>query len=91
VRQLTLSMRPSGVRIPRATLRKIGMKDAIYLIEEPVRLEPTPYRTEDEFQTLLERFPRLLAGEQIDRVKPRRWLLVAWDIGIADGEDSSVP
>lgn len=70
------------------------MKDAIYLIkdesrEKSVRLEPTPYGTEDEFQTLLERFPELLAGEQIDRVNPRRWLLVAREIGIADGENLS--
>jgi hypothetical protein len=70
------------------------MKDAIYLIkdegsEKSVRLEPTPYETEDEFQTLLERFPELLAGEQIDRVNPRRWLLVAREIGISDGVDSS--
>jgi hypothetical protein len=70
------------------------MKDAIYLIndktgEKSMRLEPSPYTTEDEFQTLLERFPELLAGEQIDRENPRRWLLVAREIGIADAENSS--
>jgi hypothetical protein len=45
------------------------MKDAIYLIRDEsngksVRLDPAAYRTEDEFQTLLERFPELLAGEK---------------------------
>jgi len=70
------------------------LNDAIYLIndktdEKAMRLEPTPYVTEDEFQTLLERFPELLAGEQIDRVNPRRWLLVGREIGIPDSEDAS--
>jgi hypothetical protein len=70
------------------------MNDAIYLIsdsssEKSMRLEPTPYVTEDEFQALLERFPELLAGEQIDRESPRRWLLVGREIGIPDSEDLS--
>ena len=60
------------------------MNDAIFLIKDeteakPVRLTPTPYVTEEEFQTLLERFPELLAGEQIDRDNSRRWLLVGRD------------
>jgi hypothetical protein len=70
------------------------MNDAIYLINDAssktsIRLEPTPYGTEDEFQTLLERFPELLAGEQIDRDNPRRWLLVGREIGIPDSEGLS--
>jgi hypothetical protein len=94
VRWFTQGQGPYGVTMPQAALQGIRMKDAIYLIKdegnEPVRLEPTSYGTEDEFQTLLERFPQLLAGEQIDRVNPRRWLLVAREIGIADGEGSSI-
>ena len=70
------------------------MRDAIYLIKEEarersVRMEPTPYATEDEFQSLLERFPELLAGEQIDRADPRRWLLIGREVGIADGAASA--
>jgi len=70
------------------------MKDPIYLIKDDgngksVRLEATEYGTEDEFQTLLERFPELLAGEQIDRDNPRRWLLIAREIGIADREGAT--
>jgi hypothetical protein len=70
------------------------MNDAIYLINDASgemarRLEPTPYATEHEFQGLLERFPELLAGEQIDRESPRRWLLVGREIGIPDSEGLS--
>lgn len=68
------------------------LADPIYLIDKnnmAVRMEPTPYAKEEEFQEVLERFPELLAGEQIDRDNPRRWLLVAREIGIPDGEDAS--
>lgn len=33
--------------------------------------------TEDDFQALLEKYPDLIPGEQIDAVAPRRWLLVS--------------
>lgn len=65
------------------------MSDPIYLVrdnQQAIRMEPKAYATEDEFQSLLERFPELLAGEQVDRENPRRWLLVAREIGIPDGE-----
>lgn len=70
------------------------MADPIFLIPDgstanAIRLDATEYRTEDEFQTLLERFPELLAGEQIDRANPRRWLLVAREIGVADGDETA--
>ena len=65
------------------------MADPIYLIKDSqraVRMDPQPYVSEDEFQELLGRFPELLAGEQVDRENPRRWLLVAREIGIPDSE-----
>lgn len=65
------------------------MADPIYLIkddQQAIRMEPKPYDTEDEFQDMLKRFPELLAGEQIDRVDPRQWLLVAREMGVPDSE-----
>jgi hypothetical protein len=47
-------------------------------------LEERPYDTEDQLQTLLERYPDLLAGEQMDENSPRRWLLIAREMGIRD-------
>jgi len=67
------------------------MADPIYLIKDSqraVRMDPQPYVSEDEFQELLGRFPELLAGEQVDRENPRRWLLVAREIGIPDSENA---
>jgi hypothetical protein len=65
------------------------MADPIYLVKDnqtAVRMEPTPYEEEAEFQDLIVRFPELLAGEQVDREHPRRWLLVKREIGIPDSE-----
>jgi len=64
--------------------------DPIYLIKadgKPVRMESRSYDSEDEFQGLLEKYPELLAGEQVDRAAPRRWLLVGREIGVAECED----
>ena len=65
------------------------MADPIYLIKDDqpaVRMEPKAYATEKEFQGLLERHRELLAGEQIDRNAPRRWLLVAREMPVPDSE-----
>lgn len=40
-------------------------------------LKPARFSSEDGFQTLLARYPDLLAGDQIAPDNPRRWLLVA--------------
>lgn len=69
------------------------MSDPIYLIRDDnqggaIRLEAKPYAKEEEFQLLLERFPELLAGEQVEPDDPRRWLLVAREIGVPDSEES---
>lgn len=67
------------------------MADPIYLVDpggKAVAMHPTPYDSEEEFQSLLARYPELLAGEQIDRENPRRWLLVGREIGVSDEEDA---
>lgn len=66
------------------------MSGVIYLISsgELVELREQPYDSEDVLQGLLERYPNLLAGEQMDSTEPRRWLLVAREAGLPDKAES---
>lgn len=55
------------------------VKQGIFLIQDDGRLvEMTeqPYDSEDLLQKLLADYPSLLAGDQIDSSRPRRWLLI---------------
>lgn len=56
----------------------------IYLINDNglTKMQQKEFSDEDTFQKLLEDYPDLLAGEQIDKVVPRRWLLVKREMGI---------
>ncbi len=61
------------------------MTGKVYLIQSDnqlLALEEQPYANEDMLQTLLEQYPDLLAGDQIDPATPRRWLLVAREMGV---------
>ncbi|MBD2041779.1 hypothetical protein [Microcoleus sp. FACHB-672] len=65
------------------------MGGGIYLIQDDDRLvEMTEqaYDSEDRLQELLEKYPNLLAGDQIDRATPRRWLLIAREVAIPEEE-----
>ena len=68
------------------------MTDRIYLVSDDETLKPmevTPYSSEDLLQRLLEQYPDLLAGEQVDPDDPRRWLLVKREAGIEhDGDET---
>jgi hypothetical protein len=44
--------------------------------EQLIPLEPTEFATEYDFQSLLEKFPKLLTWEQNDADMPRQWLLL---------------
>ena len=44
---------------------------------ELVEMVEEPYKTEDVFQELLAEHSKLLAGEQINPTRPRRWLFIA--------------
>jgi hypothetical protein len=61
-------------------------KGKIFLVEqdadEGITLEESGYIAEDELQRYLERFPDLIPGDQIDPEDPRRWLLVAREMGV---------
>ena len=50
--------------------------------EELESMEETAYDSEAILQTLLVRYPDLLAGDQINPVTPRRWLLIGQEIGL---------
>jgi len=63
------------------------MKENIFLIganKELVELEGEPYNSEDLLQSLLEDYPKLIPGSQINPDNPCRWLLVTREKTIAD-------
>ena len=69
------------------------MGDQIYLVteggDELRPMEDQPYSSEDRLQNLLENYPDLLAGDQVDPDDPRRWLLVKREAPVEhDGEES---
>ena len=68
------------------------MADNIFLIQgddQLAKLEAKSYDSEALLQTLLAKFPDLLAGEQIDSKSPRRWLLIKREMGIPAEEDAA--
>jgi hypothetical protein len=65
------------------------MPGKIYLIQNDKSLQALsqqPYPNEDDFQSLLEQYPDLLAGDQMNEGAPRRWLLVAREMGVPGEE-----
>lgn len=61
------------------------MRDPIFLRHADgslVRMERTPYDSEDLLQTLLADYPDLLAGDRLEPGEPRRWLLVSREAGV---------
>lgn len=65
------------------------MSDKIFILHENgelVEMSESGFLTEDQFQKLLAKYPDLLAGNQIDPENPRRWLLIAREIGVHDSE-----
>ena len=61
------------------------LKDRDTLVE----MKPGQFASEDDFQHLLERFPSLLAGDQIDANEPRRWVLIKREQAIPAEESGS--
>ena len=59
--------------------------DRIYVVDADERLHPlvrSTYASEDLLQTLLERYPDLLAGDEMRGEVPRRWVLVSRETGV---------
>ncbi|TCN32127.1 hypothetical protein EV644_12737 [Kribbella orskensis] len=66
------------------------MSGAIFLLsgEQLVEMHERPYNSEDLLQTLLAKYPNLLAGDQLAG-SPRQWLLVNREVGVPDREAGS--
>jgi hypothetical protein len=61
----------------------------VYLIQDGgglVEMRESPYDSEDLLQKLLAEYPNLLAGDQIDDARPRRWLLVTREMAVPGEE-----
>jgi hypothetical protein len=68
-------------------------KAKIFLVgkdeEDWTPMEETDYEAEDVLQKALELYPDLLAGDQINPENPRRWLLVAREMGVPGEIDAA--
>lgn len=65
------------------------MQGSIFTIDEHgtiIEMQQERYENEDLFQSLIEKYPALLAGEQISPDNPRRWIFVARELGVPDQE-----
>lgn len=61
------------------------ISDVIFLHKESgalIELHEKPYDSEDVFQELIERNPKVLAGGQINPDNPCRWVLLSREMGI---------
>jgi len=70
----------------------IHLAGKIYSLSDEGTLESIdkePYRMEYDLQSLLEKHPDLLAGDQIDESNPRRWLLVSREMGVPEDDGGS--
>ena len=66
------------------------MNGNIYLLQSDGDLLPMQeqeYDSEDLLQTLLAKYPDLLAGDQMDVISPRKWLLIKRELGLPSAED----
>ena len=69
-----------------------GKGERIYVRNEAGGLEPLMekrFDTEDDLQALLAEHPELLEGTQINPDKPRRWILITREQGIAFTDDAA--
>jgi hypothetical protein len=67
-------------------------KTGIYLLQtsgDLVEMSEQEYDSEDLLQRLLEQYPSLLAGDQIDEANPRKWLLISREASIPDDENNA--
>ena len=68
------------------------MSGSIFVLDKNntiTELKETQYSSEDVFQELIEKYPNILAGDQITPDNPRKWIFISREMGIPDKEDSS--
>ncbi len=75
----------SGCNHPEAKMQD-NVAGKIFNIQSDklIEMKQTGFSTELDFQKLLADYPDLLAGDQIDTIIPRRWLLIKREMGITD-------
>ena len=54
---------------------------------ELIELTQLPYSDEVFFQTLIEKYPAILAGDQIDPDNPRKWILISREMGVPSEQE----
>jgi len=65
------------------------MSSNIFLVHdngELLEMQESQYDSEDRLQELLATHPNLLAGDQMNREEPRRWVLVSREVGLPSEE-----
>jgi hypothetical protein len=64
------------------------MDETIFMLngEKLEELDEQGFIQETDFQALLERYPKLLPGSQIDPDNPRRWMLVSREVPVPGEE-----
>lgn len=68
------------------------MEDQIFILnsnDELIELNESKFKSELIFQELLENYPNLISGSQIDPDDPRRWILISREVGIPKEENGS--
>jgi hypothetical protein len=69
-----------------------NMGGAIFLIQDNghlMEMNEQDYDSEDLLQGLLAKYPNILAGDQINSIEPRRWLLIAREASLPSEEDGA--
>ena len=67
------------------------MSSGVFVLQKDgklVEMNQQQYDSEDILQTLLATHPNLLAGDQIDELNPRKWILISREYSIPDKETS---
>ena len=68
------------------------MAGKIYVIRdsgELTELMPSQYTDENFFQDLIEKYPDILAGDQITPDNPRKWVFISREMGVPAEQDGS--
>lgn len=68
------------------------MSGGIYLLQdndELVEMREKVYDSEDLLQNLVAKYPNLLAGDQINKESPRKWILVSREVALASSEETN--
>jgi len=63
------------------------MKEQIFVLNKDqklVELNESKFINENQFQELLENYPKLISGSQINPDNPRKWLLISREFGVPD-------